>query len=138
MRVHYRSRGLTRCHPALYRSCPFDLRGGIDNRQTDVNPLGWSSPTVVLLQTKKRNNRENLLTASWQQFLANFRSGQGKQRVPECTHKAAFLTAHSPCLTHVVVLLLLLCLNYVNNFLPQYGYAWASVVPVIQCLSSFA
>jgi hypothetical protein len=38
----------------------------------------------------------------------------------------------------VVVLLLFLCLNYVNNLFPQYGYAWASVVPVVQCLSSFA
>jgi hypothetical protein len=70
-----------------------------------------------------KKKRENFLTVSWQQFLANFRSGQGKQRVPDCTHKASFLTAHSPCLTHMVVLLLLLCLNYVNNFLPQYGYA---------------
>jgi len=61
-----------------------------------------------------------------------------KKRVPDCSHKAAFLTAHSPCLTHVVVLLLLLCLNYVNNFLPHYGYAWASVIPVVQCLSRFS
>jgi hypothetical protein len=52
-------------------------------------------------------NRENHLTASWQQFLANFRSGQGKQRVPDCTHKAAFLTAHSPVLTRVIALFLL-------------------------------
>jgi hypothetical protein len=83
-----------------------------------------------------KKKREKLLTASLQQFVANFRSGQGKQRVPVCTHKAAFLTAHSPCLTHVVVLLSLLRLNYVNNFLPQYGYAWASVILVVQCLSS--
>jgi len=84
-----------------------------------------------------KKKHELHLTACWQQFLANFRTGKGRQRVPDCTHKAAFLTAASPCLTYVVVLLLLLCLNYVNNFLPQYGYAWASVVPVAQCLSSF-
>jgi hypothetical protein len=30
----------------------------------------------------EKNNGENLLAASWQQFLANFRSGQGK-RVPD-------------------------------------------------------
>jgi hypothetical protein len=70
----------------------------------------------------KKNNCENLLAACWQQFLGNFRSGQGK-RVPDCSHKAAFLAAHSPSLTHVVVLLLFLCLNYVNNLFPQYGYA---------------
>ena len=105
-----------------------------DRRQ----PFGVEFPDSRYFADKKKSNRENLLTASWQQFLANFRSGQGKQRVPVCTHKAAFLTAHSPCLTHVVVLLLLLCLNYVNNFLPQYGFVWASVIPVVQCLSRFA
>jgi hypothetical protein len=37
----------------------------------------------------------------------------------------------------VAVLLLVLCLNYLNKFLPQNGFAWASVIPVVQCLSSF-
>ena len=129
MRLHYRSRGLTRCHPALYRSCPLDLPS--DRRQ----PFGVEFSDSRYFADKKKKNRENLLTASWQQFVANFRSGRGK-RVPVCTHKAAFLTAHSPCLTLVVVLILLLCLNYVNDFLPQYGYAWAFVIPVVQCLSN--
>jgi hypothetical protein len=85
-----------------------------------------------LLFYRWKKDRENLGAPSGQQFLANCRSVQGKQRVPNRTHEAFFLSACSPSLTHVVVLLLLFNFNYVKYFLHQYRYAWASVVSVEQ------
>jgi hypothetical protein len=107
-----------------------------DNQQRDVKPLGWNSSSVVIFQVKK--TRESLVAVFWQEFLVSFRSGQGKRRVPDWTHKAAFLTAHSACLTDVAVLLLLLCLNYVNNLFISERMCMGILIPVVQCLSSFA